>query len=456
MLDGISDAFLAVVFAIRFAGAENFSGLGKRLFIQLKVLLYANLAVKFRNMSDGKRPVRREALHSRNFPLFIKYMGSKSRIIEFVVEGIQDVYKGDSVCDLFAGACNLSGAIGNQVAIKSNDIQAYSAILAKTFQIRAREALEIPHSETVLRKAARIVTEKKSQLGEIPDSSRVEGLQEFKRVEAQSREFLHVNFPFEYHLFFKTYSGTWWSPQQCLWIDSLREVADSYGQGSAAYHAILSSLMYGMAYSSQGTGHYAQWREPDTLKSMRDIQIYRRRSLPDYFGKKLDSLLPFLSSNDRKLRHETTTLDYKERLKTLGECTVYADPPYCFVHYSRFYHALETLVRYDYPQLQTEGGTVVKGRYRDDRHQSPFCIRSQVAGAFAELFAGIARSGSNLVLSYSKTALIPLDRVVDLAKKELGRKYSISLRDTHHKHMTMGRRKDRDRAVTECLLLAEC
>ena len=51
-------------------------------------------------------------LHSDAFPHYIKYMGSKTKILPFVIQGIESVYQGGAICDLFAGSCSLSGALG--------------------------------------------------------------------------------------------------------------------------------------------------------------------------------------------------------------------------------------------------------------------------------------------------------------------------------------------------------
>jgi adenine-specific DNA-methyltransferase len=84
---------------------------------------------------------------------------------------------------------------------------------------------------------------------------------------------------------------------------------------------------------------------------------------------------------------------------------VYADPPYTRDHYSRFYHVLETMCLRDAPGVsitRVRGvDRVSRGLYRLDRHQSPFCIRSQAPKAFAALFAGVAARRVPLVLSYS-------------------------------------------------------
>ena len=115
---------------------------------------------------------------------------------------------------------------------------------------------------------------------------------------------------------------------------------------------------------------------------------------------------------------------------------------------------METLCLYDYPDLQVKGGSIVKGRYREERHQSPFCIRSQVNGAFVNLFSGVKKAGANLALSYSNTAMISLETLLDISKITLKSNYEIWVEDLDHKHMTMGRQNDRSRDVKELMLLA--
>lgn len=97
---------------------------------------------------------------------------------------------------------------------------------------------------------------------------------------------------------------------------------------------------------------------------------------------------------------------------------------------------------------------MVKGRYREGRHQSPFCIKSQVPRAFQDIFEGIAKNKSELVLSYSDSGMIPLKELMAIAKASLGSKYFVNIEKMHHKHMTMGRRDDRDRDVKEAILIA--
>ena len=400
----------------------------------------------------GAPVLARTQITQRPYPHYIKYMGSKSKIMEFVLSGINEVYDGGDLCDLFGGSASLAGAVGDQIAVHSNDIQAYSAVIARAY-LSAWRASSSPTATTILEQAKVIVDRNRKPLGPLHDYSNPVSLKRFNAIEQEQQALLERSFRRPWHLFLKYYAGTWWSAEQALWIDAIREVADSY-KADPAYDVILSSLMFAMAYSSQGTGHYAQYRDANTESSMRDISIYRKRSVSQLFAKKYDDVIATLPSQEPDISHRVTSLDYRACLTEFSGGTVYADPPYAFVHYSRFYHALETLVLYDYPEIQVKNGEVVKGRYREDRHQSPFCIRSQVKGAFEELFRGVGQSGSNLVLSYSNTGMISIEELGELASKEFGHR-SIELVFTDYKHMTLGRQFDRHREVEECLMLVK-
>ena len=367
----------------------------------------------------------------------------------FVLDGINQVFDERPICDLFAGSGSLAGAIGQQAIVLSNDIQAYSGVLSDTYNIAYKDN-NTPKTSEILSMANDIVERRRRKSvgcysGDMTRS-------DFDNLEAAQKKLLTQSFDYKWHLFAKNYSGTWWSYEQGLWIDALREATEGF-KNKPIYPAIMSSLMFAMAYASQGTGHYAQYRDAKTDSSFRDILIYRKRSISQYFGKKYDSILDYIPNAPAIAHHKSTALDFKDCLKAFDGGTVYADPPYCFVHYSRFYHALETLVLYDYPELQIQRGSVVKGRYREHRHQSPFCIQSKVRTAFFDLFQGVTDSRSSLVLSYSNTGMISLDELLKIGKNAMPH-YHIEYVETDHQHMTMGRKEDRQRSVKEGLLIA--
>lgn len=388
--------------------------------------------------------------YDANPPHIIKYMGSKKGILDFVISGINEIYNNNEViCDLFAGSSILSGALRNQISIVSNDIQTYSAVLANTYLANYSWDSTPNILDRIIETTQNRITVYQQRYPDLLfQYSNDLNLEEFNELEKRQQELKDYDFgDNEYHLFMKYYSGTYWSYEQCMWIDVLRSVANDY-INTPIYYAIISSLMFAMSYSSQSTGHFAQYRDATNITSMQDILTYRTKEILTLFLRKFTEFQETLGEN--RFNYIVHSMDYINCLQSLEPNTiVYADPPYCFVHYSRFYHAFETLVKYDYPQVQ------YKGRYRSDRHQSPFCIRTKVAQAFKNMFTVINERQLHLVLSYSNTGMIELDELLSLAINTLGNQYDVNVKYQNHTHSTMGRRNDKSRSVQECLVLAK-
>ena len=275
---------------------------------------------------------------------FVKYMGSKSKIIEQVVHSIVDLEPNGTVCDLFAGSCTLSGVLGGTYTVASNDIQHYSATLARAYLTDWRAANESVTVKKIIDGAKRYFDRHYAELVESYTYEKGMSVAKFQRIDKSNLSLIKKEFNNEWHLFTKNYSGTWWSATQCAWIDSLRQQIERHVD-TPFYSTMLASLMFAMAYTSQGTGHFAQYRDAKTDSAKKDIEIYRTRELVPYFERKLNEAFAELPTAPSTLNHHVTTLDYEECLRNVRPQTVYADPPYCFVHYSRFYHALESYCR---------------------------------------------------------------------------------------------------------------
>ena len=387
--------------------------------------------------------------HNEEFPNLIKYMGSKTNILEFVMEGISDAFVEDSyIVDLFAGSATLSGALRGHHKVISNDIQEYSKYLALAYL----EDYDWDNAGDIIGNVVKLAEEHFNKMKEFHKNlsfnySDEMSIEEFRKIEECQRELIKKRkWLDDYHLFTKTFSGTYWSFEQCMMIDSYKYAADQFA-GKPYYYAIISSLMYAMSYNAQSTGHYAQYREAKDESSMKDIMIYRTKTITPFFERKMEAFRNQVGRNPYDFK--SYSLDFKDCLKEIPEnSVVYADPPYCFVHYSRFYHALETLVKYDHPTV------LHKGRYRTDRHQSPFCIKSKVKDAFRDMFTGVYEKRSNLVLSYSNSGMITLEEINEIAIAVF-ENYSVELLTMDHKHSRMGRKVDKFIDVQEALIIAK-
>jgi adenine-specific DNA-methyltransferase len=380
-------------------------------------------------------------------PHLLKYMGSKREIIGFVTAAIKSLDVDSTwVCDLFAGTGVVSGSLKSSYNIHANDIQAYSAILSNTYLSNLKGSIKPERLDEIKIRATKIANEFFSKNPGLNFQYKDDNtLEEFIKLERKQQALMDEDFNIGFHLFTKYYSGTYWSYSQCVWIDSLRAVAEQY-KGKSEYYAILSSLIFAMSYVSQSTGHYAQYRDT-TKDNMLDILSYRKRDIWTYFERKFKELILSLNGDATK-EYKVTTLDYLDCLRIVEDgAIIYADPPYQSVHYSRFYHALETLVRYDYPKI------LHKGRYRDDRHQSPFCKKTTVNQAFNDLYTAVKEKKAHLVLSYSDTGMITLDQLTIWGDNIFGDQYTIEVLEKDHTHSKMGRSDEKDQDVTEYIIL---
>ena len=118
-----------------------------------------------------------------------------------------------------------------------------------------------------------------------------------------------------------------------------------------------------------------------------------------------------------------------DHLEDVG--AVYADPPYTKDQYSRYYHAYETLYRYDYPDSRGAG------RNRSDRFTTGFSLKTAVVASFHDLCRNVSRMRVPLVVSYPTSGLLSS---AGNSVPEIARQYfsDVSASSIEARHSTMG------------------
>lgn len=103
----------------------------------------------------------------------------------------------------------------------------------------------------------------------------------------------------------------------------------------------------------------------------------------------------------------TTSVEDAARVKVDGCDTVYIDPPYTKRQYAAYYHLIETIVLGDEPKVEGVAGL------RPWRHKaSDFCYKSRALEALVALIGAIP--SDRIFLSYSDNAHVPIE---DLAER---------------------------------------
>lgn len=381
----------------------------------------------------------------------IQYLGSKLKILDEIKKEIDRVTVNKGiVVDLFAGTGVVATCLAKDYKVIANDIQAYSSLITTVLinnlhtKITYEELLEseaYKKNKGSLQKlfkdilnyeSAVLVNEDYEKLAQLCESNvfyNGKNIDERKRKDISAMfgnsvelfseetiEYFRKNKD-TYALFTLYYSNSYFSVEQCIEIDSLRKAIDALSEegleNSVDKKVLLVCLLHAASecVSSVGKNFAQPIKVVDGKGNVKKFAIKRcmkdrKLSIGEAFKNMWNEI-----NSERKLQEETNVvlkmdaMDLLDKVDLSQAETFYLDPPYTIDHYSRFYHVLETLVEYDYPELEekTFHGKkyLMNGRYRNDRVQSNYCIPSKGKNEFCTLIRKIAEKRKNIVMSYS-------------------------------------------------------
>jgi adenine-specific DNA methylase len=216
------------------------------------------------------------------------------------------------------------------------------------------------------------------------------------------------------------YGNVYYGLRQAMVIDSLRAAIDeldtSAAEGERKRVHYLSALLHAASISTSGTSHFAQPRHLTKDSELRAMAARRRIDLLASFQEFAREIAERVRATPHRGGNRCFARDYRSFIDERGRARrpcfrfpapvdlIYLDPPYTQDHYSRFYHVLEVLARYDYPPLERDAkGRVLRGRYPEleRRFLSDFCRLGAVEEEFRKVIRAAAGSGAKLVLSYA-------------------------------------------------------
>ncbi|MCW2317279.1 adenine-specific DNA methylase [Rhodoblastus acidophilus] len=389
----------------------------------------------------------------------INYLGSKLRLVDVLRLALDTVDPSRGRCvDLFAGSGTVAAALSAHRSVTAVDIQEYSRVLCSAVlnpvdvsdhdleeffgavkkQASLTQSLALPlikYEEFCLNQAR---SGNPEPICELIDHASMIAFQAskpavqsaFKSAHRRTRE--KIGAGDRTTIILRFYGGLFFSYRQAAELDALLTVA--HGLGGPRRDFYLAAIISTASEVVNTVGkHFAQPIRPRggdgkpkrhlVAKIMRDREIDVLKLVSSWIER-----YRFLHPSGRA--HQAIRADYADALAaTKDVAVVYADPPYTRDHYSRFYHVLETMCLWDDPGVSTtrihsDTETFSRGMYRADRHQSPFCVKSQAPAAFTKMFSAVKALGVPLVLSYSPYAtsnahprVMDVDQISQLAKE---------------------------------------
>lgn len=268
-----------------------------------------------------------------------RYIGGKSLLLKAIAESIPDHISRRSFCDIFAGTGVVgASAFSDFESVTLNDLLYSNEVIYRGFFGKGN------FSQT-----------------------KMEAFRNDMSIRASK--------PIRHNYFSKNFSGKYFSETSAKAIGMIRETIEEnlYDFNQRETAIALSSLLYSADRIANTVGHYEAYR-----KGVDDFKDFDFR----------------LISPSRDLKSEIYRKDANQLAREISSDVVYIDPPYNSRQYSRFYHVLETLIKWDKPVLE---GVALKP---PTENVSEYC-KVGAAEAFKDLITNL--DTSLIIVSYNNT-----------------------------------------------------
>lgn len=371
----------------------------------------------------------------------LNYQGSKKNLLEFIHQNAASYIEPDStLLDIFAGTCSVGYSYKRDYTIYANDSELYSYIISTallgTYEDDPQKTLMqiddyffsniSKFSESIIKQQL----QEKTLLSDLDNcSDLIKFYEELPTVWNNKIPFSKSHNNFE--LFTTYYSSSYFGLNQSIEIDSLRYAIEQF-KLTSLFFPLLTSLFFAMkecVFSKDG--HMAQ---PLNLKdNVFKLFLTRNKSIYNIFKEKFQSFFRDEFINSTK-NNKTYNMNFEDLIKqddiknNVG--FIYADPPYTDMQYSRYYHLLNIVAKYDYPAPTQNSGKYTKGLYTENRYQSKLSAKSTCLTTFNNLVCFANAYNKNLAISFAYPAdvtkqktdryVMSIDNIIDSCSKEFG------------------------------------
>lgn len=339
----------------------------------------------------------------------MKYMGSKRWMLR---NGLGDeiddrVGKYDRFVDLFCGSAAVSWHVAEKydIPVLANDLQEFSRALAASVICRTTRLGHHWIDSWISRATAEAEADplfpaaQQLELYVAGDGISIAELTDNARVLCD-----RASTPIT-----SAYGGYYYSPVQAIHFDHLRRQLPARRPHRLA---ALGALVETASSCAASPGHTAQPFSPNDTAGPYLLQSWSRDVLQN-----VRRCAELLSGFGARVLGSAIVGDANAVASKLREGDlVFVDPPYSAVHYSRFYHVLETIT------VGREVSVSGTGRYppREFRPQSRYSQPSESSPALEQLFTTIADRKCGVLMTFpagSASNGLSGDQVTDMARK---------------------------------------
>ena len=273
-----------------------------------------------------------------------RYTGSKYKLMEWIRELVKDNCEGKTFFDVFAGTGVVTEYLINDYEkFIINDFLYSNEVIYKGFLLQENYDMD---------KLANIV-----EIYNKKDRTKLED------------NYVSINFGNKY-----------FNDNDAKLIGKIREDLENKISkkeiNNKEYYILLSSLLFSIDKIANTCGHYDAYRKIDNIESKFKYELILPKKL------------------DKKQKIEIFREDSNKLAKKIKADIAFIDPPYNSRQYSRFYHVLENITKWEKPELY---GTALKPK---EENMSEYC-KTSAPKIFKDLIDNL--NVKYIVVTYNNT-----------------------------------------------------
>ena len=322
----------------------------------------------------------------------MRFIGNKTNLLNDISKVIKDNCDGTEkvFCDIFSGTASVSRFFKNKYTIISNDLLYSSYIL----QMGTIENTDTPTFDKI---------RKVLNIEDVFDY--------LENTDISFNKFIYENYSPNDNC-----ERMYLTPENALRIDFIRNKIENWKNKELIttneYYYLLASLIEGVPYVSNITGTYGAYLKQWDKRAFKKFEMIR------------------LNVIDNNSNNKCYNRDANELIKEIKGDILYLDPPYNERQYLPNYHLLETIARYDNPEIK--GKTGIR-KYETEK--SNYCIKNKVYNELKELIK--KANFKHIIVSYNQDGLLSEDEIksilIDCGNEDTYKLYKIPYKQYQNK-----------------------
>jgi len=311
----------------------------------------------------------------------MRFIGSKDRLVSTIGRILQSRFaEGSLVGDLFCGTATVSAFLKQMgYRVIANDNLLFCTVIARAILLISEEP-EFSGLGNLMSAQTKLLF-----------SAYDDGLQYLNKLQP-IKGFIYNNYSRE---------GTrgqenernYFTGENAGKIDAIRsQIEEWYKVNAITYDErclLLTDLLDAAVSVSNTAGTYGFFLKRLEPRALKGITLKRSRIVPG------------------RTDHLIFNRDANELAQEITVDVAYLDPPYNWRQYAAYYHVLETIAKYDSPQVSGKSGLRPWGEQR-----SRYSYRNDACNALAEIINTI--NARAILLSYTADGLVTHEKIMDI------------------------------------------